>query len=141
MQNERKKAALFVAMVFVCGVLAGAVGVNLWDHVSVSADAPAVSGVSSAGPRVPSTTRKRAVRWFAEELKLGPEQTDQLSRILEETRAAYKQHEHEIDEVRHEAHNRIRRMLNDQQRGKFNELLAQRKAQREAREKQSKQRQ
>ena len=29
MKNDRKKAALFVALVFVCGALAGALGVNL----------------------------------------------------------------------------------------------------------------
>lgn len=131
MKKERIRAAVFVLLVFACGALSGALGVNLWDRVHVSADAPA----ASAGPHVPSTTRKRAVKWFAEELQLAPEQTEQLSRILEETRASYKEHEREIDEVRHEAHNRIRHILNDQQREKFNALLAQRKAQREAREK------
>ena len=134
MWNQRKKAALFVTLVFGCGVLSGALGVNLWDRVHVSADAPAA--VSSGAERVPSTTRKRAVKWFAEELNLTAEQTDQLGRILEETRSVYKQHEQEIDEARHEAHNRIRHILNDQQREKFNELLAQRKAQRAARQKQ-----
>jgi Spy/CpxP family protein refolding chaperone len=136
MKTERKKAALFVALVFVCGALAGALGVNLWDRVRVSADAPAA--VTATGERVPPTTRKRAVKWFSEELQLGTEQADQLARILEETRASYKEHEREIDEVRHEAHNRIRHILNDQQREKFNQLLAQRKAQREARQKQLK---
>lgn len=132
MRNERIRVAMFVSLVFLCGVLAGALGVNLYEHMRVSADAPAAP---PSGEQVPSTTRKRAVRWFAEELRLGPEQTDQLARILEETRASYKEHEREIDEVRHQAHNRIRRILNDQQREKFNQLLAQRKAQREARQK------
>lgn len=140
MASEKKRAALFVILVFLCGSLSGAVAVNLWDRVRVSADAGAAapSGVDVQGQRIPSTTRKRAVSWFAEELALGPEQSDQLAKILDETRAAYKDHEREIDEIRHEAHNRIRHILSDQQRTKFSELLAQRKAQRELRERQSK---
>lgn len=136
MANERRRAAIFVALVFLCGALAGAVGVNLWDRVRVSADAPAAT---VTGEEVPSTTRKRALKWFADELQLGPEQTDQLGRILKETRAAYKEHEREIDEIRHEAHNRIRHILSDPQREKFNQLLVQRRAQRGARQKPMKQ--
>ena len=138
MTNERKQASVFVILVFVCGALSGALAVNHWDRMSVSADSAAVS----SGTKIPSTTRKRAVKWFAEELVLGPEQVEQLGRILEETRASYKEHEREIDEVRHEAHNRIRHILSDPQREKFNHLLSQRKQQREqraAREKQQKQ--
>ena len=132
MKKERIRAVVFVILVFVCGVFSGALAVNLWDHVRVSANAPAVS----SGTNIPSTTRKSAVKWFSEELALGSEQAEQLSRILEETRASYKEHEREIDEIRHEAHNRIRHILNDQQREKFNQLLAQRKQQREQRQKQ-----
>ena len=131
LKGERVRATLFVMLVFVCGALAGALSVNLWDRAHVSADSPSPSVVTRD---MPSTTRKRAVKWFTEELALGPEQSDQLARILEETRASYKQHEQEIDEIRHEAHNRIRHILNDQQLEKFNALLAQRKAQREQRE-------
>jgi len=132
LRGERVRATLFVMLIFVCGALAGALSVNVWDRTHVSAD----STSPSATREMPSTTRKRAVKWFAQELALGPEQSDQLARILEETRASYKQHEQEIDEIRHEAHNRIRHILNDQQRQKFNDLLAQRKAQREQRERQ-----
>jgi Spy/CpxP family protein refolding chaperone len=130
LKGERIRAALFVMVVFLCGALSGALGVNLWDRTHVSAD----SRPASANSGMPPTTRKRAVKWFTEELALGPEQSDQLGRILEETRAAYKEHEVEIDEIRHEAHNRIRHILSDQQREKFNQLLAERKAQREQRE-------
>lgn len=130
-KGERIRASLFVMLIFVCGALAGALGVNLWDRAHVSADSPTASTVMK---EMPPTTRKKAVKWFTEELALGPEQSDQLGRILEETRAAYKQHEQEIDEIRHEAHNRIRHILSDQQREKFNQLLAQRKAQREQRD-------
>ena len=128
MKNPRIRAAIFLILVFACGVLSGALGVNLWDRARVSANAP----VAVNGANVPSTTRKRAVKWFAEELKLGPEQADELARILEQTRASYKEHEREIDEIRHEAHNRIRHILSDAQREKFNQLLAQRKTERQS---------
>src|SRR5687767_9456053 len=137
MASERIRAALFVVLVFLCGMLSGAVAVNLWDRIQVSADAGNDAGdAAHKGQMIPSTTRKRAVSWFAEQLALGTEQSDQLAKILDETRAAYKEHEREIDEIRHEAHNRIRNMLNDQQRARFNDLLSQRKAQRARREKQ-----
>lgn len=139
MAADRKRAALFVALVFLCGALSGAVAVNVWDRMNVSADAPQQAGELGPGPSsqtIPATTRKSAVEWFSKELKLGPEQRDQLAKILAETRAAYKDHEREIDEIRYEAHNRIRNILSDPQRATFNDLLARRKAQREQRRKQ-----
>jgi len=118
----RKRATLFLVLIFLCGLLSGAVGVNLWHRMSVSADAvPASAG----GARAPSTppTRKRAVEWFTEQLHLSPEQAQQLSQILEETRGEYHQQELQIESIRQESNTRIRGILTDEQKTRFDELL------------------
>src|SRR3990172_3170174 len=119
----RKRATLFLVLIFLCGLLSGAVGANLWHRMNVSADAAPAS--STGGVRAPSTppTRKRAVEWFTEQLHLSPEQAQQLSQILEETRSEYHQQELQIESIRQESNTRIRGILTDEQKTRFDELL------------------
>ena len=119
----RKRATLFLVLIFFCGLLSGAVGANLWRRMSVSADA--VPAAPAARDRAPSTppTRKRAVDWFTEQLHLSPEQAQQLSQILEETRGEYHQQELQIESIRQESNTRIRGILTDEQKTRFDNLL------------------
>ncbi|MBI3896508.1 MAG: hypothetical protein HY313_11320 [Acidobacteria bacterium] len=122
MQPERKKASLFVAMTFLCGALTGAVATNLWvktrSSVSVArADAPAEEQQRSREQRI-----KRSVEWFTEELNLSSEQASQLTQILDETRNAYRIEEKRIESIREQSRNRIREILNAEQRAKYDEI-------------------
>jgi len=122
MLQERKRAVLFVVLIFLCGALSGAVGVNLWRRVSVSAE-PAAS-------TPPTQNRLHAVESFTKRLDLKPEQAQQLTQILDETRSAYRRHELEIESVRRMGNNRIRDILNNEQKAKFDEMIAKRDAMR-----------
>ncbi len=118
-----KRARLFLVLIFLCGLLSGAVGANLWRRMSVSADAglAARSGRDPA-PNTPPN-HKRAVEWFTGQLHLSPEQAQQLSQILEETRGEFHQQELQIDSIRQESNTRIRGILTDEQKTRFDELL------------------
>ena len=122
MLAERKRAALFVVLIFLCGALSGAVGVNLWRRMSVSAD--------SAASTPPSQNPRSAVESFTKRLNLTPAQAQQLTQILDETRSAYRRHELEIESVRRMGNNRIRDILNNEQKAKFDEMIAKRDAKR-----------
>lgn len=120
MLPERKRAALFVVLIFLCGAVGGAVGVNLWQRMSVSAQ-PSQS-VPSPQSGSPSHTR-HAVESFTKRLNLTPEQTQQLTQILDETRSAYRRHELEIESIRRQGNNRIRDILNAEQKARFDQML------------------
>ena len=127
MLGVRSRASLYLVLIFLCGVLSGVVGTSWIQRMSVSAD-------SSATAR-PQQSRKGAVVWFTEELKLNPEQATQLTRILEETRSAYNEHELEIESIKQHGRARIREILTDEQKPKFDQLLAERAAREKEKEK------
>jgi Spy/CpxP family protein refolding chaperone len=119
----RKRATLFLVLIFLCGLLSGAVGANLWRRMSVSADAVPAAPTGSVRPPSTPPTRKRAVEWFTEQLHLSSAQAQQLSQILEETRSEYHQQELQIESIRQESNTRIRGILTDEQKTLFDELL------------------
>ena len=132
MPLERKKAALYVLLIFLCGFLAGALASNLlrsWDPWSrrTRADSPI------AQSEVPRTSR-RAVDSFTRRLDLRPEQAAQLHKILDETRLAYREHELEIEAIRQQSRTRIRSILEDEQKAKFDKMVALRDQKRKRRE-------
>ena len=123
--GDKKRAALFVVLVFFCGVVAGGVGLNVWERVKPTVFA------ADAGATAPSPTRRRAIQWFSERLDLNPEQLEQLTLILDETRSSYKQKEREIDELRESGYTRIREILTDEQAARFDILVAESRRKRE----------
>ena len=117
MFSQRKRAALFLVLVFLCGLLAGAVATNLWvdrgpGTVRFRMDSPS------------SSRRQRAVERFARRLNLTSEQTTQLNEILDEVRDAYQEQELVIERLRQEAPARIREILDDEQKAEFDEMLS-----------------
>ncbi len=117
MFSQRKRAALFLVLVFLCGLLAGAVAANLWvdrgpGTVRFRMDSPS------------SSRRQRAVERFARRLNLTPEQATQLNEILDEVRDAYQEQELVIERLRQEAPARIREILDDEQKAEFDEMLS-----------------
>ena len=117
MFSQRKRAALFLVLVFLCGLLAGAVATNLWvdrgpGTVRFRMDSPS------------SSRRQRAVERFARRLNLTPEQATQLNEILDEVRDAYQEQELVIESLRQEAPARIREILDDEQKAEYDEMLS-----------------
>lgn len=126
----RSRATIYLVLIFLCGVLSGALGTQWMQRIAVSAD-------SSAATR-PVEPKKGAVRWFTKGLDLDPQQLEQLTQILQETRAAYRDHELQIESIKQHARARIREILTDQQKVTFDQLLAERaKKEREKKERRS----
>ena len=118
---ERSRAALYIALIFLCGVVTGALATNVWTHWNRSARAEA--------PR----SRLRTVDRVKRDLSLTPAQTQKLDQILDETRKAYQTHEKEIEIIRQQGRNRIREILNDEQKAKYEQILARMDARRKKR--------
>jgi hypothetical protein len=118
MLGPRIRATIYLILIFLCGALTGSLGTRWMQRTSVSADAPVASRSTQ--------DRKGAVKWFTNGLDLNPQQLEQLTKILEETRAAYKDHELEIESVKQHSRVRIREILTDQQKLIFDQLLADR---------------
>jgi Spy/CpxP family protein refolding chaperone len=78
------------------------------------------------------------------DLNLSDEQATKIRGVLEETRGEYRQLRNELrprfDEPRLKARARIRELLNDEQRRKFDEITAQMDARRDEHEQQDRQR-
>ena len=117
MLGVRSRATLFLALIFLCGLVSGALGTKLVERMNVSAD-------SSRSARSPQGGK--AVARFTRDLSLNPQQVEQLTKILEETRSAYKQHELEIESIKQHGRARIREILTDEQKVKFDQQLAER---------------
>ncbi|MBI4463289.1 MAG: hypothetical protein HY647_01170 [Acidobacteria bacterium] len=121
MKSQKTKAVLYILLIFLCGFLAGAVTTNIWTNWSLFG--------SRAQADSPSASKRRstaqAVQWFQQELDLSSEQASQLHQILDETRQAYRQHEMEIETIRQAGNARIRAILREEQKAKFDEMIAQ----------------
>ena len=130
MLPERRKATVFLVLIFLCGLVGGAVGVNVWQRLNVAAQsiplAPSQSTTPAAdqphNPGTPSRSTLRAVESFTKKLELTPDQAEQLTQILMETRNAYRQHEHEIASIRQQGNTRIREILTDTQKVEFDQM-------------------
>jgi len=118
MLGIRSRATVYLVLIFLCGVLSGSLGARWMERISVSAD-------TSAATRS-TQDRQGAVKWFIKGLDLNPQQMEQLTKILEETRTAYKDHELQIESIKQHSRVRIREILTDQQKEVYDQLLADR---------------
>jgi hypothetical protein len=118
MLGVRSRATLYLILIFMCGALSGALGARWMERISVSADSTAAADIVQ--------DRKGAVKWFVKGLDLDQQQLDQLSKILQETRAAYKEHELQIESIKQHSRVRIREILTDEQKVTYDRLLADR---------------
>jgi Spy/CpxP family protein refolding chaperone len=112
---EKSRAKVYLLLIFLCGMAGGAVATNLWIHWGHERD----QNVAQAAPR--QTRTQRTVERFTHDLSLAPEQAQKLTVILDETRQKYRAEE---DATRREARNRIRAILNDEQRAIYEEIIA-----------------
>lgn len=111
-----RRAAFYLVLVFVLGVALGGMSTYLADEWKVF-----------DWHKRSREVRRSSVEWWTQELSLTPEQQTQLRTLLEGTGKQYQQ-------VRLAARQRMREMLTEEQRRKFDELLARMDAERRQRE-------
>ena len=124
---EKSRAPLYVLLIFLCGLVSGALAMKLWSGKDRQTQ------VAQADTTPPVSRTQRLVDRFTRELKLTPEQVHQLSVILDETRLRYQIKE---DSTRAEGRNRVRQILTDAQRAKYEEIIADADARRRLRRQQ-----
>jgi Spy/CpxP family protein refolding chaperone len=117
----KRKAAVWVAAVFLLGAALGGVVGYIFAHRSVSANAPL------------SEPQRRAqrVEQLTQELGLSNDQRQQLDGILSQMHGEYKalheqanaQMDAQMDQARQKGRNEIRAILTPEQRPKFEEFL------------------
>ncbi|MFQ5927859.1 MAG: periplasmic heavy metal sensor [Terriglobia bacterium] len=113
-----RRAVFYLVLVFVFGVALGGVGAYLadeWDVIDWH--------------RHSRNPGRGVVEWLSGELALTSQQQTQLQAILEETGKQYRQIRNrtraEHEQVRQAGRERIREILTEEQRAKFEELLQQ----------------
>jgi hypothetical protein len=112
---EKSRGPLYILLIFLCGVVSGALATRLWS----GKDRQTQVAQADTTPTISRT--QRLVERFTGELTLTPEQVEQLTVILDETRLRYQIKE---DSTRAEGRNRIRQILTDEQRAKYEEIIA-----------------
>jgi Spy/CpxP family protein refolding chaperone len=115
--TAKQRAAVWVAVVFLLGVLLGGVVGYVFAHHPVSANAPLS----------PQERRAQKVEELTRGANLTPEQRQQLEAILTQLHSEYKtlheQSDAQIDQARQKGRNQIRAILTPEQKPKFEEFL------------------
>jgi len=123
---SRAAIVLSLALVFVCGAVAGAMGYRLYTVRGVSADA--------RPPRNPEEFRRRMMEDFRRRLTLNDDQLSKLTAIMDDTRRRFTETratiEPEMHKIREEEQQRIMALLSPDQQV----IWAQMQKEREARQ-------
>ena len=115
---EKSRAALYILLIFLCGTVTGALAMNVWIHRG-----PANRAVLADAPRSASH-KQRTVERFTRELSLTPDQVQKFNHVLDETHTAFQAHQSGIDVLREQGRDRIRELLTDEQKPKYEQMLA-----------------
>jgi hypothetical protein len=114
-QNPRILLTLFV--IFLCGACAGmltmALGAHRWMHAQTLPAAPAWK----------ESGREVSLQRFRQELNLSPQQTEQLETILDDFFTYYHTLQAQLDDVRASGKQKILRILDENQKKKFEKLM------------------
>jgi len=125
MRPTRWSVALYMALVFVCGGVAGAFAYRLYT----------VSGVSAnVGQRNPEELRKRFMADLKARLQLNDDQAAKLGVIMDETRARVRTTrdtiEPELRKIRDDQRQRISELLSPSQQVEWQKIIDERQRQR-----------
>ena len=112
---EKSRAPVYILLIFLCGVAAGALASNLWTGWARGREA----AQADSTPQLSRT--QRTVERFTENMSLTPDQARKLSVLLDEMRGQYRDGE---DAIRAEGRDRIREILTDEQRLQYEEMIA-----------------
>lgn len=116
-ESASRKAALWIAAVFILGAALGSVSGYVFGH-----------RVSAAPPQLSEEAKRhQKVAQLTELMALTPEQQSQIDAIFSETsaqfQAEHKESDARIDVLRQKARDRIRAVLTPEQLPKFEEFL------------------
>ncbi len=106
---------LVLAMIFLCGAIAGAVAMGSAFHHWPSPSRPAPSWREGG--------KEISVLRFKKELNLTPAQTEELELVLDDFMKYYQMLQSQMDEVRATGKTRIQRVLDEEQKRKFDKML------------------
>ena len=117
---------LYLALVFLSGILVGGFGVRLYTLSPVSA---------SVNPRNPEEFKRRYIDEMHARLHLSDQQVKQLGPILDETRQRYREfHERykpELKAIQNQQVSKIRSILTESQQPEYSKMLDEREKQRQ----------
>jgi hypothetical protein len=109
-RNRRVLLPLFI--VFLCGLIAGSLGAHRWMHHS-----PPQPSWKESGKEI-------ALERFKKELNLTAAQSEQLETILDDFFTYYHTLQAQLDDVRASGKQRIVRVLNEEQKRRFEKLMS-----------------
>lgn len=118
MAEARVKIVSLLVLIFLLGVATGGLGYHLLQR----------KGYFSGSPRASSHDhRSEVVSKFTRELRLNPDQSQKLDKIFEESEQKFrelnKSFRPQADAIRMESRNKIRAILSEGQKLKFEEML------------------
>lgn len=114
---NRSRAIVYTAVVFLAGVVAGGLLMNLREHLWLHPSGHVVSA-----SRWGDADRRHYVEQFKKELNLTEVQSQQLELVLDQTMRQYHDLHTFSHHIRDEGLTRIRIMLDDNQRKRFDEI-------------------
>lgn len=114
---NRSRAVLYTAVVFLAGVIFGALLMNLREHLWVHRGGHAITPASWA-----TADRAHYVEQFKTQLKLTDAQSLQLEAVLDETMRQYHDLHSFTHHIRAEGIARIRTILTPEQRRRFDQI-------------------
>lgn len=127
MQRTGLSTAMYLALVFLSGIVVGGFGMRLYTLNSVNA------GVNN--PRNPDEFRRRYVAELRDKLKLTPDQVAKLEPVLDETRRRHRElHEKNrpvLKAIQDDQVKQIRALLTDAQQAEYSKLLEERERERQ----------
>jgi len=119
---------LYLAILFLSGVAAGAFGLRLYTLNSVRAN-------GGNGRPSPEEFKRRYIQELRTQLTLSEEQVSKLGPILDETRRQFRElhekHRPEWKAIQDEQTRKIRALLNDSQQSEYGKFLDEREKQRQ----------
>lgn len=117
--SATRKAALWVGLVFLLGAALGGLGGYVFAHQKYT--------VTSAAPTTDAAKRAQKVQELTRVANLTPEQSQQLDAIIADIQSQMKSIrktvEPQFNEAREKGRERIRTILNAEQRPKFEEFI------------------
>jgi len=107
---------LVLALIFLCGAVAGALAMGVAVH--------RMPGLHRPAPSWREGGKEISLQRFKKELNLTPAQTEELELVLDDFMKYYQMLQSQMDDVRAMGKTRILRVLDDQQKRKFEKMLA-----------------
>ena len=128
MNLSKAAIGMYVALVFLSGLVVGAFGHRLYT----------VSPVSASGPRSPEEYRQKYLAEMRTRVKITPEQEKKLVSILDETRSRYKETrdsvEPKMQQIRQEQVAKVNAILSPEQQAEYARMREERDRQRREKE-------